>query len=88
MVLFLVARGLTVTFGVMGILNLAHGSSYFVGAHVGLTALKYVGSFPVGGAAGALAAGTMGMLEYRLFLIHLYCFEDKIRRGEIKPGDK
>ncbi len=45
MTLFLVAVGLTLIFGLMDVLNLAHGAFYLVGAYVGLTILRVTGNF-------------------------------------------
>lgn len=45
MLLFLVAAGLTLIFGLMDVLNLAHGSFYMLGAYFGLAILKATGSF-------------------------------------------
>jgi branched-subunit amino acid ABC-type transport system permease component len=43
--LFLLASGLALTFGLMGVMNLAHGSFFMVGAFFALTILKFTGSF-------------------------------------------
>lgn len=45
MTLFLVAVGLTLIFGLMDVLNLAHGAFYLVGAYIGLTILRITGNF-------------------------------------------
>ena len=45
MLLFLVASGLTVVFGMMGVLNLAHASFYMLGAYLGYSIHNYTGSF-------------------------------------------
>src|SRR5215472_18684717 len=42
---FLLAAGLSVILGLMGVLNLAHGSFYMLGAYVGVAVLHLVGSF-------------------------------------------
>ena len=72
MVLFLVASGLTLIFGLMGVLNLAHGSFYLAGAYIGLAAIKYSGNFFAGVVAGAVALAIIGFLVYRIFLIRFY----------------
>jgi branched-chain amino acid transport system permease protein len=58
--LFLMAAGLTLVFGVMGLINLAHGSLYMAGAFVCATVAGTVGSFWAGLAAGVLAAAALG----------------------------
>ena len=60
--LFLMAAGLTLVFGVMGLINLAHGSLYMVGAFVTAYAAGATGSFWVGLAAGVAAAAAVGAL--------------------------
>ena len=46
--LFLLAAGLTLTFGIMDLVNLAHGSMYMLGAFVGATIILWTGSFIIG----------------------------------------
>ncbi len=60
--LFLMASGLTLVFGVMGLINLAHGSFYMVGAYATALASAATGSFLVGLAAGITAAAAVGAL--------------------------
>jgi branched-chain amino acid transport system permease protein len=58
--LFLMAAGLTLVFGIMNMVNLAHGSLYMVGAYLATWFYQLTGSFAAGvalGLAGALAAG-------------------------------
>ena len=66
--LFLTSAGLTLIFGILNFINLAHGSMYMVGAFVGATALAQTGSFSLGMVAG-LAGGaiTALILETAIF---------------------
>ncbi len=68
LLLFLVASGLTLVFGVMGIINLAHGSLFMLGAYAAFLLGKATGSLwlalPIGIAGGALAGA---ILEWTLF---------------------
>ena len=68
MLLFLISSGLALTFGMMQVVNLAHGSLYMLGAFIGLAAHAASGSFALGLAAGALATALCGLvLEQMLF---------------------
>lgn len=72
-ILFLLASGLTIMFGVMGILNLAHGALYMIGAYVGWTvAVKYRLNFGLALLAAGLAGGLVGLAIERGFLRHLH----------------
>jgi branched-chain amino acid transport system permease protein len=71
MLLFLLGSGLSLIFGVMRIVNLAHGSYYLVGAYIGVTIMRATGHF---GLAMLGAAGTtllLGVLMQRAFLQRL-----------------
>src|SRR3954447_18254341 len=57
--LFLAAAGLTLVFGIMNFINLAHGSLYMLGAFVGASTLALTRSFVVAICAGAAAAAAM-----------------------------
>lgn len=69
--LFLVASGFTLTFGLMNIINLAHGGFYLFGAYIGLTASRASGSFWLGVIAGALTVGLLGAVVERGLLRRL-----------------
>ena len=62
--LFLMAAGLTLIFGIMNLINLAHGSLYMVGAYVAAATFAATGSFLVGLAA-ALAAASAALSPIR-----------------------
>jgi branched-chain amino acid transport system permease protein len=69
--LFLLAAGLSLIFGVMRIVNLAHGSYFLLGGYVGLSVVWRTGSFPLAVLAGAVAVGLIGVGMERLFLRRL-----------------
>ncbi|MGQ4879624.1 branched-chain amino acid ABC transporter permease [Billgrantia sp. LNSP4103-1] len=70
--LFLMASGLTLVFGVMGLINLAHGSFYMVGAYATAAVSAATGSFLVGLAAGITAAAAVGALVELIVIRRLY----------------
>lgn len=66
--LFMMAAGLTLVFGIMRLINLAHGSLYMIGAYVGATTMQATQSFPLAILAAMLAAGLIGLIiEFTLF---------------------
>jgi len=68
MLLFLLAAGLSLIYGLMRILNLAHGSYYLLGAYIGLTAMRVTGSFVLATVAGTTSIIVVGILMERYFL--------------------
>ena len=66
--LFLLASGLSLIYGVMKIVNIAHGSYFMLGAYIGLTVILRTKSFILGAFAGALAVGVIGLVMERGFL--------------------
>lgn len=73
MILFLIAAGMSIVMGVMGITNLAHGALYMVGAYVGWTVAVKLGlDFWLAAVAGGIAGGLIGLLMERVFLKQLY----------------
>jgi branched-chain amino acid transport system permease protein len=69
--LFLLASGLSLIFGVMRIVNLAHGSYFLLGGYVGLSVVWRTHSFVLALLAGALAVALIGVGMERLFLRRL-----------------
>jgi branched-chain amino acid transport system permease protein len=59
LLLFLVASGLTLIFGIMGVINLAHGSFYMIGAYMAFALAPLVGSTFGGGFFATLAVGVV-----------------------------
>ena len=73
MLLFLLASGLSIVLGLMGVLNLAHAALYMLGGYVGWTiAVHYEMNFWLAVFVGGLAAGIVGLGIERGFLRHLY----------------
>lgn len=70
--LFLVAAGLTLVFGIMDFINLAHGSFYMIGAFVCATLTPVLDSFLLAALVAIPAAGLIGYLTERLVVQHLY----------------
>lgn len=72
LLLFAISAGLTLSFGLMRVVNLAHGSFYMLGAFAGLTAAKLTGSFIVGAFTAAVAAAIAGWAIERALFRRLY----------------
>lgn len=70
--LFMLASGLTLIFGIMGVVNLTHGSFYMVGAFCAAFALGHTGSFAAAVAAALLGAGAYGLLIEFTVIRRLY----------------
>lgn len=72
LLLFLVASGLTLIFGVMGVINLAHGSFYMMGAYLAFSLSSLTGNLLITIVIGTLLSVALGaLLEWALFT-HLY----------------
>jgi branched-chain amino acid transport system permease protein len=69
--LFLLAGGLSLIFGMMRIVNMTHGSYYLLGGYVALTIIWRSGSFILGVLVGALAISLVGIAEWNAFLKRL-----------------
>ncbi len=73
MFIWLVASGLTLIFGVLGVLNFAHGSFYMLGAYFSYTVLRYLfPDFWLGLLLGPLFVCAVGFVVERFFLRYVY----------------
>ena len=71
MTLFLLAVGLTIIFGLMKIVNLAHGSLYMVGAYIGLSIFNYTESFWLALIFAPILTALIGAFLYTLLFRHI-----------------
>jgi branched-chain amino acid transport system permease protein len=60
--LFVVASGFTLIFGLLRIVNLAHGALYLFGGYIGYTIANRLGSFPLGIVAAMISVAVLGLL--------------------------
>ena len=73
LLLFLVASGLTLIFGIMGVINLAHGSFYMLGAYLAFSLAPYFGQqFLLMLATGVLLSALFGFVLEWVFFSYLY----------------
>jgi branched-chain amino acid transport system permease protein len=72
MLLFLLASGLTLIFGLMNIVNLSHGGYYLLGAYIACTVMATTKNFLLAIVAGGLSVSIIGLLMERFFLHRLY----------------
>lgn len=70
--LFLLSSGLTLVFGIMNFVNLAHGSLYMLGAYFAASAFRATGSFLAAGVIAVAATLALGVAVERLALARLY----------------
>ncbi|HEY8070318.1 MAG TPA: branched-chain amino acid ABC transporter permease [Burkholderiales bacterium] len=70
--LFLLAAGLTLVFGIMNLVNLAHGALYMVGAYLATFFYQQTGSFPLGVALGLAGTLLVGVVTELVALRTLY----------------
>ena len=70
--LALISSGLTIIYGTLGVLNLAHGAMFMLGGYAGWVAYDKTGSFAIAVAAGALFLLLVGVLMERLIIRHFY----------------
>jgi len=67
-ILFLLTSGLSLIFGVMNIVNVAHGSYYMLGGYIGLTVYDVTGSYFLALLGGGISIGIIGIVMQRFFL--------------------
>ena len=72
LLLFLVASGLTLIFGIMGVINLAHGSFYMIGAYAAFSLAQWTGSLWTALPLGIVLAAALGLVLEKLLISRLY----------------
>jgi len=72
MLLFLIASGLTLIFGVLNVLNFAHGSFYLLGTYFAYQTMQFYSNFWVGLIVGTIGAGIIGLVVEFFFLRRIY----------------
>jgi branched-chain amino acid transport system permease protein len=70
--LALISSGLTVIYGTLGVLNLAHGAMFMLGGYAGYVAYRQSGSFLLAVATGAVFLAIVGVLIERVIIRHFY----------------
>jgi branched-chain amino acid transport system permease protein len=78
--LALISSGLTIIYGTLGVLNLAHGAMFMLGGYAGYVAYEATGSFAIAVAAGSLFLAVVGVLMERVVIRYFYSrpHEDQI----------
>ncbi|MGB8855062.1 MAG: branched-chain amino acid ABC transporter permease [Burkholderiales bacterium] len=72
LLLFLVASGLTLIFGIMGVINLAHGSFYMIGAYLAFSLSQKIGNLWLAMLVGVALSILLGLLIEKIFIARLY----------------
>lgn len=72
MILALVALGMSLIFGLMEVINFAHGAFYALGAYIAFTVLGFLGNFWVALLIGAILTGVVGAVVERFLVRHVY----------------
>jgi branched-chain amino acid transport system permease protein len=70
--LALISSGLTIIYGTLGVLNLAHGAMFMLGGYAGYVTYTYTGSFVLAVIGGSLFVMIVGVLLERIVIRHFY----------------
>jgi len=70
--LFLVAAGLTLIFGVLRVINFAHGSFYMLGAYIALSAYRFTDSYLFAALIAGIGVGLFSLIFERFFMRRVY----------------
>ena len=70
--LALISSGLTIIYGTLGVLNLAHGAMFMIGGYAGYVAFQATGSFVLAVIAGTLFMLVVGVVMERVIIRHFY----------------
>jgi branched-chain amino acid transport system permease protein len=70
--LALISSGLTIIYGTLGVLNLAHGAMFMIGGYAGYVAYEYSGSYVVAVIAGSVFVMILGVVMERVIIRHFY----------------
>jgi branched-chain amino acid transport system permease protein len=86
MLLFLLATGLSLIFGLMRVVSMVHGSFYLVGGYIGLSVIQPTGSFILGMIGAGIATGLLGVLTERFLIRPLYRDANDLRQVLVTFG--
>src|ERR1700749_4425811 len=75
--LALISSGLTIIYGTLGVLNLAHGAMFMVGGYAGFVAYSYTESFVAAVLCGSLFVLLVGVIMERVIIRHFYSRPDE-----------
>lgn len=70
--LALISSGLTIIYGTLGVLNLAHGAMFMLGGYAGWLTFSYTNSFVLAVAGGAISMLLLGIIMERVIIRHFY----------------
>ena len=70
--LALISSGLTIIYGTLGVLNLAHGAMFMLGGYAGWVGYTYTGSFVIAVVVGSLFVAIVGVVMERIVIRHFY----------------